>query len=67
MSTLPSNVTLRHWDVKEDAPEDLVGAFDIVHVRFLATVLKIDKVPVLAEKLFKILIACFPDYTAAQR
>ncbi|KAF2244384.1 hypothetical protein BU26DRAFT_99947 [Trematosphaeria pertusa] len=27
---LPSNVTLKTWDVKEDAPGDLVEAYDIV-------------------------------------
>lgn len=53
--TLPSNVTFRHWDVKEDLPEDLVGVFDVVHVRFFAFVLLGDQVPLVVQRLFKML------------
>lgn len=53
--TLPSNVTFRHWDVKEDLPEDLVGVFDVVHVRFFSFVLLADQVPPVIQKLFKML------------
>lgn len=53
--TLPSNVSFRHWDVNQDLPEDLVGAFDIVHVRFFAFVLMNDQVQPVVERLFKML------------
>lgn len=53
--TLPPNVKFRHWDVKEDVPEDLVGVFDIVHVRFLSCVLLNDQVPAAVGRLFKML------------
>lgn len=52
--TLPFNVSFRHWDVNQDLPEDLVGAFDIVHVRFFAFVLMNDQVQPVVERLFKI-------------
>ncbi|KAJ8109250.1 hypothetical protein ONZ43_g6184 [Nemania bipapillata] len=52
---LPSRVTLRHWNVKESVPEDLIGVYDIVHVRFLAYVLLNDEIPELVAKLFSLL------------
>lgn len=55
LETLPSNVKFRHWDVNEDVPRDLVGVFDIVHVRFLSCVLFSDQVPAAVERLFKML------------
>ncbi|KAF7369271.1 Demethylmenaquinone methyltransferase [Mycena venus] len=53
--TLPSNVSFRHWNVKEDVPEDLIGVFDVVHVRFFSFVLLVDDVPRVVERLFKML------------
>lgn len=55
VETLPPNVAFRHWNVTEDLPEDLEGAFDIVHVRFFAFVLLNDQVPSVVERLFKML------------
>ncbi|VUC37233.1 unnamed protein product [Clonostachys rosea] len=55
VQTLPSNVTLRHWSVKEDVPEDLIGVFDIVHVRFFSFVLLVDDVPSVIDRLYKML------------
>jgi len=54
-STLPENLTLRKWDVREDLPGDLVGMFDIVHVRFFAFVLLGDEIPGVVGRLFKML------------
>lgn len=54
-ATLPSNVSFRHWNVKEDLPEDLVGAFDIVHVRFLALVVLDEEIRAVVDRLFKML------------
>lgn len=48
----------RHWDVKQDVPEDLVGAFDIIHLRFLSFVLLNDQIPAAVERLFKMLSLC---------
>ncbi|KAI3399718.1 hypothetical protein diail_5785 [Diaporthe ilicicola] len=53
--TLPPNVTFRYWDVREDVPEDLIGVFDVVHLRFLAFVLLNDQIPAVVERLFKML------------
>lgn len=53
--TLPSNVSFRHWDVNQKLPGDLVGAFDIVHVRFFGFVLMNDQVQPVVERLFKML------------
>lgn len=53
--TLPSNVKFRHWDVKQDLPQDLVGVFDIVHLRSLSFVLLNSQVPNVVERLFKML------------
>ncbi|RYP76851.1 hypothetical protein DL771_001587 [Monosporascus sp. 5C6A] len=54
-ATLPSNVTLRHWDVRDDVPEDLINAFDIVHLRFFSFVVMNEEVPGVVEKLYKLL------------
>lgn len=54
-ATLPSNVSFHHWNVKEDLPEDLVGAFDIVHVRFLALVVLDEEIRAVVDRLFKML------------
>ncbi|RAH51864.1 S-adenosyl-L-methionine-dependent methyltransferase [Aspergillus piperis CBS 112811] len=37
---LPPNVTLHYWDVKSPVPEHLVGAYDLVNVRFFTIVLR---------------------------
>ncbi|KAL4898002.1 hypothetical protein BDV59DRAFT_169069 [Aspergillus ambiguus] len=36
---LPSNVELRHWDMFDEVPQDLIGKYDLVHVRLLVLVL----------------------------
>ncbi|CAJ2505409.1 Uu.00g128030.m01.CDS01 [Anthostomella pinea] len=53
--TLPSNVSFRHWNVKNDVPEDLVNVFDVVHVCFFSFVLLNEEVPRVVERLFKLL------------
>ncbi|KAJ5701385.1 hypothetical protein N7488_008933 [Penicillium malachiteum] len=37
---LPTNLNLRLWDTKDDVPEDLVGVYNVVHVRFFVFVLQ---------------------------
>ncbi|KAJ5657976.1 uncharacterized protein N7484_001625 [Penicillium longicatenatum] len=51
---LPDNLTLRQWNVFTDVPDDLVGAFDIVHLRHFAFVIEEDTTPIL-QKLKKLL------------
>ena len=37
---LPPNVTMRHWDIFEDVPEDCVAKYDFIHVRLLVMVIE---------------------------
>ncbi|KAI0444321.1 S-adenosyl-L-methionine-dependent methyltransferase [Xylaria telfairii] len=53
--TLPTGVTFRHWDVRDDVPADLEGAYDIINVRFFAFVLLNDEIPRVVAKLFTLL------------
>lgn len=52
---LPANVTLRHWDIKEPVPSELLGAYDVVHVRNLAFVLRDSEVPAVLERVVSLL------------
>ncbi|KAK8002568.1 alcohol dehydrogenase [Apiospora arundinis] len=52
---LPSNVRFQHWNVKEAVPDGLVGAFDVVHLRFFAFVLLNDEIPAVISRLFQML------------
>jgi hypothetical protein len=52
---LPSNVTLRHWNIKEPVPHELVGAYDIVHVRNFLFVLRDSDMPGVLERLVSLL------------
>jgi hypothetical protein len=52
---LPSNVKLRQWNLFEDVPSDLIGKYDLVHLRLLVLVLSgVDTKPVL-QNLLKLL------------
>ncbi|KAL1970615.1 hypothetical protein VTN77DRAFT_4259 [Rasamsonia byssochlamydoides] len=49
---LPPNITLRQWNIFEDVPSDLVGKYDLVHVRLLVLVLSaLDPKPVIRNLL----------------
>ena len=48
---VPRNVTLRNWDMLTSVPEDMVGVYDVVHVRLLVFVVKGDPNPLLANLL----------------
>ena len=37
---LPSNITLRRWNIFDDVPTDLVSKYDFVHVRLLVLVIQ---------------------------
>lgn len=42
---LPTNVALRRWDLKEPVPEDLVGVYDVVHIRNFSFILLDEEIP----------------------
>lgn len=51
-SWLPDNVTMHSWDIFQDPPSNLVGQYDLVHVRLLVLVLSgLDAKPVLRRML----------------
>ncbi|KAA8627694.1 umta methyltransferase family protein [Pyrenophora tritici-repentis] len=54
-SWLPRNVTLRNWDIKEPAPAELIGAYDLVHIRNFAFVLQDAEIPSILDKLIALL------------
>lgn len=37
---LPSNVTMKYWNIFDDVPDDLVGRYDYVHTRLLVCVVQ---------------------------
>lgn len=52
---LPSNMTLRKWNVKEAIPDGLAEVYDIVHIRNFAFVLDLTDIPGVLENLIKLL------------
>ncbi|KAL1847862.1 hypothetical protein Daus18300_013776, partial [Diaporthe australafricana] len=52
---LPSNVTLRQWNVKSDIPADLVGRYDVIHIRNFIFVLLDAEIPRVLGNLVKLL------------
>ncbi|KAK8057016.1 S-adenosyl-L-methionine-dependent methyltransferase [Apiospora saccharicola] len=52
---LPSNITLQRWDVNDAVPDGLLGAFDIINVRFMVFVVRKDDVPATVGKLVQML------------
>ncbi|KAM0814006.1 putative Methyltransferase domain-containing protein [Seiridium cardinale] len=54
--TLSTNVTLRHWNVKDGFPEDLVDTYDIFHVRSFSIFLLNDEASGVVKKLYALLI-----------
>ncbi|KAG6357744.1 hypothetical protein INS49_013623 [Diaporthe citri] len=52
---LPPNVTLRSFDVKGDVPADLLGCYDVVHIRNFAFVLLDEELAQALSNLAKLL------------
>ncbi|KAL8950967.1 MAG: hypothetical protein Q9222_003028 [Ikaeria aurantiellina] len=52
---LPSNAHLRHWDLFTDVPDDMVGKYDLVHVRLLVLVLQREDAPAFLQKVMQML------------
>lgn len=57
---LPLNMKLREWNVFSDPPDDLVGKFDIVHIRLFIFVIEDDPTLVL-RRLIK-LLSMYPPF-----
>ena len=52
---LPRNISLRSWNIFEDVPSDLIGKYDLVHVRLLVLVIPDGKPQSVLQNLFKML------------
>ncbi|GKZ95222.1 hypothetical protein CBS147343_8460 [Aspergillus niger] len=52
---LPANVTLHHWNIKEEVPEHLVGAYDLVNIRFFAVVIRSSEIKDVLKNLIRLL------------
>ncbi|KAJ5659893.1 hypothetical protein N7507_006344 [Penicillium longicatenatum] len=52
---LPQNLTLRSCDLMSEIPEDLIGVYDIVHIRLFAFVLKNEDMNTAIGNLLKLL------------
>ncbi|OJJ67431.1 hypothetical protein ASPBRDRAFT_34279 [Aspergillus brasiliensis CBS 101740] len=63
---LPPNMTLQYWDIKKEVPEHLVGAYDLVNIRFFAVVLLASEIKHVLNNLSRLLSACplFYPYSA---
>lgn len=55
---LPKNVQLKKWNVKDPVPEDLVGRYDIVHVRYLCLVLSDEEIAFVLQNVTRLLSEC---------
>lgn len=52
---LPANVSLQTLDIFSPIPDELIGQYDIVHVRFLAVIVKNDDPAPILKNLIKML------------
>lgn len=52
---LPSNIKLRHWDIRDPIPEHLVDKYDFVHLRFFLCVLRNDEMSTAVENIAKLI------------
>ncbi|CAH0026872.1 unnamed protein product [Clonostachys rhizophaga] len=52
---LPPNITLRHWNIKDEVPEELVGYYDIVHIRNFLFVLLDSETPQVLNNLVRLI------------
>lgn len=56
LAWLPSNVSFREWDIMTDVPADLIGKYDVVHIRLFIFVVPVEEGPkAILEKLIKLL------------
>lgn len=57
-------MTLQYWDIKSPVPEHLVGAYDLVNVRFFAIVLRNSEIESVVKNLFRLLSSYCPQSNA---
>ncbi|GAB1194919.1 hypothetical protein APSETT444_004171 [Aspergillus pseudonomiae] len=60
---LPPSVSLHQWDVKTDVSEHLMGAYDVVHLRFFAFVIQEHELDAILERLLKLLTWGYIQWT----
>ena len=44
---LPPNISMRTWNMYESPPKELIGVYDVVHIRLVGIAVRSDPVPVL--------------------
>ncbi|KAI1773028.1 hypothetical protein F4818DRAFT_424653 [Hypoxylon cercidicola] len=52
---LPSNVNMRHWNIFDQVPDDLVGKYDYIHTRLLVLVVESKNPQPILRNLLKLL------------
>jgi len=52
---LPPSITMHYWNIFDDLPDDLIGKYDIVHVRLLVLVIEHGNPKPVIRNLFKML------------
>ncbi|RWA03371.1 hypothetical protein EKO27_g11734 [Xylaria grammica] len=55
---LPANTSLYHWNTREAVPEEVVGVYDLVHIRHFLFVLRDHEIRGAVANLSKRLITC---------
>ena len=56
---LPSNVSLQTWSIFDEPPENLLGRFDVVHLRLLGFVLRDNQIAATIQRVMKVLSEFF--------
>ena len=52
---LPSNITLKTWNIFDDVPEEMLGVYDVVHVRLIVLVVQRSDIKNVIRKLLQTL------------
>ncbi|ETS77329.1 hypothetical protein PFICI_11203 [Pestalotiopsis fici W106-1] len=52
---LPSSIRFQKWDIHDPVPEEFIGAFDLINIRFMIFVVYKDEVSSVVDKLIKML------------
>ena len=56
---LPSNVSLQTWSIFDEPPDNLLGRFDVVHLRLLGFVLRDNQIAATIQRVMKVLSEFF--------
>lgn len=60
---LPTNVKMRHWNIREPVPDDLVEKYDVVHVRYLCLVLSNQEVPDVLQSIVRLISGYYSRFS----